>query len=196
MNYVEGNGNPLPYSCLENPVDRGAWWAAIHGVAESRIWLKRLSMPACIGEGNGNPLQSSCLENPRERGVWWIAIYGISQSRTQLKWLSSSSSIWTINSCVSFLFMKKRIIPSEYLFKSMGATTTSRLWQSTTRSHDPVLPLMPWDYPCHSLLAKSTEEMVIGSSDRLCTSCCQSSLELISFPTFFSKLLLFIKFFH
>ena len=31
----EGNGNPLQYSCLENPVDRGAWWAAVSGVAES-----------------------------------------------------------------------------------------------------------------------------------------------------------------
>ena len=52
----EGNGNPLQYSCLENPVDRGAWWAAVHGVAQSRTQLKRLSMHACIGEGNGNPL--------------------------------------------------------------------------------------------------------------------------------------------
>ena len=31
----EENGNPLQYSCLENPVDRGAWWAAIYGVAQS-----------------------------------------------------------------------------------------------------------------------------------------------------------------
>ena len=31
----EGNGNPLWYSCLENPMDRGAWWAAVHGVAKS-----------------------------------------------------------------------------------------------------------------------------------------------------------------
>ena len=31
----EGNGTPLQYSCLENPVDRGAWWAAVHGVAKS-----------------------------------------------------------------------------------------------------------------------------------------------------------------
>ena len=31
----EGNGNPLQYSCLENPLDRGAWWATVHGVAES-----------------------------------------------------------------------------------------------------------------------------------------------------------------
>ena len=31
----EGNGNPLQYSCLENPMDRGAWWAIVHGVADS-----------------------------------------------------------------------------------------------------------------------------------------------------------------
>ena len=39
----EGNGNPLQYSCLENPRDGGAWWAAIYGVAQSRTRLKRLS---------------------------------------------------------------------------------------------------------------------------------------------------------
>ena len=39
----EGNGNPLQYSCLENPRDRGAWWAAIYGVAQSRTQLKQLS---------------------------------------------------------------------------------------------------------------------------------------------------------
>ena len=71
----EGNGNPLQYSCLENPVDRGAWWAVVHKVTQSRTRLKRLSMHACIGEGNGNPLQYSCLENPRDRGAWWTAIY-------------------------------------------------------------------------------------------------------------------------
>ena len=31
-----GNGNPLQYSCLENPMDRGAWWATVHGVAKSQ----------------------------------------------------------------------------------------------------------------------------------------------------------------
>ena len=39
----EGNGNPLQCSCLENPRDGGAWWAAVSGVAQSRTWLKRLS---------------------------------------------------------------------------------------------------------------------------------------------------------
>ena len=32
----EGNGNPLQYSCLENPMDRGAWWATVHGATESQ----------------------------------------------------------------------------------------------------------------------------------------------------------------
>ena len=32
----EGNGNPLQYSCLENPMDRGAWWAPVHGVGKSQ----------------------------------------------------------------------------------------------------------------------------------------------------------------
>ena len=35
----EGNGNPLQYSCLENPMDGGAWWATVHGVAKSRTRL-------------------------------------------------------------------------------------------------------------------------------------------------------------
>ena len=39
----EGNGNPLQYSCLENPMDGGAWWAAVHGVAKSRTRLSDLT---------------------------------------------------------------------------------------------------------------------------------------------------------
>ena len=39
-----GHGNPLQYSCLENPTYRGAWWATVYAVAQSGTWLKRLSM--------------------------------------------------------------------------------------------------------------------------------------------------------
>ena len=41
-----GNGTPLPYSCLENPMDRGAWRAIVHRVTKSQTQLKRLSMHA------------------------------------------------------------------------------------------------------------------------------------------------------
>ena len=53
-----GNGSPLKYSCLENPLNRGAWRATVHGVAKSRTRLKRLSMQhaglssgGCVCEG-------------------------------------------------------------------------------------------------------------------------------------------------
>ena len=41
-----GHGTPLPYSCLENPMDRGAWWATVHGVTKSRTRLKQCSVHA------------------------------------------------------------------------------------------------------------------------------------------------------
>ena len=41
-----GHGNPLHYSCLENPRDRGAWWATVHGVTKSQTWLMWLSTRA------------------------------------------------------------------------------------------------------------------------------------------------------
>ena len=55
----EGHGNPLQYSCLENPMDRGAWWATLHEVAKSWTRLKQLSTYAlqavpvqCLITGN------------------------------------------------------------------------------------------------------------------------------------------------
>ena len=41
-----GHGNPLQYSCLDNPMDRGAWWATVHGVTNSQTQLKQLSTHA------------------------------------------------------------------------------------------------------------------------------------------------------
>jgi len=92
----QSTGNPLQYSCLENPMDGGAWRAAVSpwGCEESDMteWLHFHFSLSCTGEGNGNPLQCSYLENPRDGGAWWAAVYGVAQSRTRLKWLSSSSS--------------------------------------------------------------------------------------------------------
>ena len=56
----EGNGNPLQCSCLENPRDRGAWWAAICGVSQSWTWLKRLS-----GSSSNNYFKT----------LWWFLRY-------------------------------------------------------------------------------------------------------------------------
>ena len=68
----EGNGNPLQCSCLENPRDEGAWWAAVYGVSQSRTRLKWLSSSSNFPprEGNDNPLQYPYLENPMDGGAW------------------------------------------------------------------------------------------------------------------------------
>ena len=48
-----GNDNPLQHSCLENPMDRGAWWATVHGAAKNQTWLKRLSIYRIVKNGIG-----------------------------------------------------------------------------------------------------------------------------------------------
>ena len=66
----EGNGTPLQYCCLENPMDEGAWWAAVHAVTKSDMTERLHLSLSCIGEGNGNSLQCSCLENPMDGEAW------------------------------------------------------------------------------------------------------------------------------
>ena len=61
----EGNGNLLQYSCLENPMDRGAWWATVPRVAKSWTRLKWLSTHACFSYG-GFPGGASCKEPTRQ----------------------------------------------------------------------------------------------------------------------------------
>ena len=56
----EGNGNPLQCSCLENPRDGGAWWAAVYGIAQSQTLLKRLSSSSSSSSKLNNTLPSRC----------------------------------------------------------------------------------------------------------------------------------------
>ena len=57
----EGNGNSLQYSCLENSMDREAWWATVHRVAKSWTQLKQLSMHAPTFQGPRFSLSGPCL---------------------------------------------------------------------------------------------------------------------------------------
>ena len=68
----EGNGNPLQCSCLENPRDRGAWWAAIYGVAQIRTRLKWLSSSSSSNSLILNPMLSSVYQRqiPGFSSVW------------------------------------------------------------------------------------------------------------------------------
>ena len=103
----EGNGNPLQCSCLENPVDRGAWWSAVHRAAQSQTRLKQLSMHARIGKGSGNALQCSCLENPRDRGAWWAAVQGSPRVGHNCSDLAAMAA-WLFNLCyLPYLFLTR-----------------------------------------------------------------------------------------
>ena len=65
----EGNGNPLQCSCLENPRDGGAWWAAAYGVAQSRTRLKRLSSSSSK-ETEHSPIRFGEIRGIWDRGEW------------------------------------------------------------------------------------------------------------------------------
>ena len=60
------NGNPLQYSCLENSMDRGAWWATVHGVAKSGT---RLSTHTCIYANSGKENGESPVRTYSESGL-------------------------------------------------------------------------------------------------------------------------------
>ena len=79
-----GNGTPLQHSCLANPMDGGAWWAAVHGVAKSRTRLSGF-----IFTFHFHALEKEMATTPvflpgesQGQGAWWAAVYGVTQSRT------------------------------------------------------------------------------------------------------------------
>ena len=97
----EGNGSPLQRSCLENPKDRGAWWAAVYGVAQSRTWLKQLSSSS----------SSKTLCDPMDWSLPGSSVHGILQARI-LEWVAlpfSRGSFlprdWTWISCIAGMFI-------------------------------------------------------------------------------------------
>ena len=109
LHFGEGNDTPLQYSCLENPMEGGAWWAAVNGVSKSRTRLSdfiftfhfhalekeiatRSSLLAWRIPGMGEPGGLPSMGSHRVGYDSWAAVYGVTQSRIRLKRLSSSSS--------------------------------------------------------------------------------------------------------
>ena len=102
FNFGEGNGTPLQYSCLENPRDGGACWAAVHGVTKSRTRLGDFTFTFHFNAWEKEMATHSSILAWRipGMGAWWAAVYGVAQSLTRLKQLSSSSSPSLILFCL------------------------------------------------------------------------------------------------
>ena len=90
----EGNGTPLQYSCLENPMDGGVWWAAVHGVTKSQTQLSDFTFTFHFHALEKEMATHSSVLAWRIPGTGEPGglHYGVTQSRTRLKRLSSSSS--------------------------------------------------------------------------------------------------------
>ena len=86
----EGNGTLLQCSCLENPMDRGAWWAAVHGVAKSRPQLNDFTVTFHFHALEEEMATHSSVLAWRipGTGASWAAVSGVTQSWTRLKQLS------------------------------------------------------------------------------------------------------------
>ena len=83
----EGNGTPLQYSCLENPVGGGAWWAAVHGVAKSQTRLSDFTFTFHFHtlEKEIATYSSVLAWRIPGTGAWWAAVSGVAQSWKRLK---------------------------------------------------------------------------------------------------------------
>ena len=90
----EGNGDPLRYSCLDNPTDGGAWWATVHGVVKSRTRLSDFTFTFHFHALEKEMATHSSVLAWRIPGSGEPdgPFYGVAQSQTRLKRLSSSSS--------------------------------------------------------------------------------------------------------
>ena len=74
--FGEGNGTPLQYSCLENPMDGGAWKAAVHGVAEGQTQLSDLAFTFMHWRRKWQPTPVFLPGESQGRGAWWLLSMG------------------------------------------------------------------------------------------------------------------------
>ena len=192
----EGNGNPLQCSCLENPRDGGAWWAAVYGVTQSRTRLKRLSSTQTIqillprpgtsltpysphtSRPAADPVSSALKVHPAVTGCYF------SPSSLLLPWFRSPTSLVLLVSLACHLFLLwfiSHLATAEILLKQ-GQVILSAFLQWPTRCcticvstyHSHLLaycsPSLTAFQPCGPFLPSSNVPGIFPSQD-LCAFC-------------------------
>ena len=132
----EGNGNPLQYSCLENPRDGGAWWAAVCGVAQSRTQLKRLSSSKAVSV--------SCLASVRQ---------------FSLSVVSNSAAPWTTAHQASLSFTISRSLLRLMSIESVMPSTSRPLSSPSIKSFSASVSFLlspPFSSRCQSIGASAS----------------------------------------
>ena len=149
----ECNGNPLQYSCLENPMDGGVWWSTVHGVAKETDMTERLhfhihtlGLPWWL---SGQESTCQCRRHrfnswvrklpwrrkwqptsvflpgkPMDRGAWWATIHRVAQSQTQLKRLS-------MHACMNSVYMSIPISQVILLLHTVTSWLSIRLFSTS-----------------------------------------------------------------
>ena len=110
----EGNGNPLQCSCLENPRDRGAWWATVNGVAQRRTRLKRL-----------NSSSSKCFLNVHPCNIYCLSYILLACNKPHLSRLQ----------IICNLMSHKFISSVQSFFPDFGPTYATICWKSLGYPH-------------------------------------------------------------
>ena len=145
-----GNGNPLQYSCLENSVDRGTWWATVHGVSKSRTWLS-----------DQTPMNNMCQYMLCVCIVQTLRRWSHQRNLTGVWWQSSNICIAIMKLSIHTLihsFIHSAVTFDHLFFSDTGRwqeqVTASVLGQSSGRNR--------WTENCkHSLIACCIEPQIL-----------------------------------
>ena len=99
----EGNGNPLQYYCLENPLDRGAWWATVHRVAKSLTWLSDFTY-------------THLLSDPRDGSELNMLFVRVYYNILGVESLLSIYFLHHLENCIFVIFLPRFWISFSHLF--------------------------------------------------------------------------------
>ena len=158
----EGNGNPLQYSCLENPRDRGAWWAAVYGVAQSRTRLKQLSSSSSSRTWL-SIIYSVCPQNCPWFGQW-VFLYPLTYLPlpTAKSFFKCFHTIWPKKISQAFILFFFCPSPRISLFPLQDILDPSFQWQKILRNSDLGIPYSHcwWVF----IISKSSQRTKLGNT--------------------------------